>query len=133
MADQYQLKSLADTVSAAAFAINKRIKDEIQQLSFEEVQALSNESRDLLIAGKTLYELTAIEIAKSGKDSLKKLEDATDTINKAIKTIKTVQTVINITAKLVVLAGSIFAGNYTAIPQNVSDIISLLSPAEEEG
>lgn len=127
MSDQYKLKNLADTISTSAFAINQRIKDEIEDLSFEEVEALSNQSRDMLIAGKTLYELTAIEIAESGKASLEELEGVTDEIQKAIRTIKTVQTVIDIASKLVLLAGSIVAGNYTLIPENIEDIIDLLA------
>ena len=127
MAGQYKLKNLADTISASAFAINQRIKDEIDDLSFEEVEALSTQSRDMLIAGKTLYALTAIEIAESGKASLEQLEGATDEIQKAIRTIKTVQTVIDIASKLVVLAGSIIAGNYTLIPENIADIIDLIA------
>jgi len=132
MANQYKLKDLGDTLSSAAFSINKRIQDDIVDLTFEEVKDLSEESKNLLIASKTLYELTAIEIAENAKDSLKQLESATAEINKAIKTIKTVQKVINITAKLVVLAGTVATGNYTSIPGNVKDIIEVIGESDED-
>ncbi|MET3982114.1 tryptophan 2,3-dioxygenase [Mucilaginibacter sp. UYP25] len=131
MAEQYQLKTLADTMKASAFAINKRIQDEIGSLSEDAIESLSNESRDLLIACKTLYELTAIQIADEGQAALEKVEQATDKLKKAIKSIKTVQKVIDITAKVVMLAGTIISGNYLDIPEKVKGIIDELGEEDQ--
>ncbi|MXN91155.1 hypothetical protein GR160_07915 [Flavobacterium sp. Sd200] len=132
MADQYQLKALADSMVSAATTINKRVQDEMATHPYQEIEALSDTARDLIIASKTLYAMTAIQIAEEGKKALEQLQDATGKLNKAIKTIQTVQKVIDITAQLILLAGSVVSGDYLSIPGKVKAIIEELGKETEE-
>ncbi|RKR84128.1 hypothetical protein BDD43_4355 [Mucilaginibacter gracilis] len=126
MATTYDLTTLADSLKASAITINQRIHDDIANMDFHEIQELTNKSQDLIIKSKTLYEMAAINIANDGKAALDTLAKAQDDILHAIKTIKTVQTVIDITAKLVVLAGAVITGNVATIVSTAGDITSSL-------
>jgi hypothetical protein len=131
MASNYDLTSLADNLKGSAMTINQRVHDDIANLDFHEIQELTNKSQDLIIKSKTLYETAAINIANNGKEALDSLANAQNDILNAIKTIKMVQTVIDITAKLVVLAGAVITGNVVTIVSTVNDIISSIQPGDQ--
>ncbi|MBE5318013.1 hypothetical protein IM793_02485 [Pedobacter sp. MR2016-19] len=124
MANQYSLSNTADVAVATAAVISNNIHDNFQSLSINEILTLNEQARSLLVQARLLYELESIEISDNVSKSLDALKDATADIEAAIKTIKNVQKIIDISAKVVVLAASILSENYAAIPGNVKDIIS---------
>jgi len=126
MANQYSLSNTADVAVATAAVISNNIHDNFQSLSINEILTLNEQTRSLLVQARLLYELESIEISDNVSKSLDALKDATADIEAAIKTIKNVQKIIDISAKVVVLAASILSENYAAIPGNVKDIISVV-------
>jgi len=124
MANQYSLSNTADVAVATAAVISNNIHDNFQSLSINEILTLNEQARSLLVQARLLYELESIEISDNVSKNLDALKDATADIEAAIKTIKNVQKIIDISAKVVVLAASILSENYAAIPGNVKDIIS---------
>jgi len=124
MANQYSLSNTADVAVATAAVISNNIHDNFQSLSINEILTLNEQTRSLLVQARLLYELESIEISDNVSKNLDALKDATADIEAAIKTIKNVQKIIDISAKVVVLAASILSENYAAIPGNVKDIIS---------
>jgi hypothetical protein len=121
----YNLIDLADTLKSAADTIIQRIQDD-DTLTYPQVQELTNKGQALLSKAEALYQQATIDIANDGLNALDNLKNATGEINKAIKTIATVQTVIDITAKLISLAGSILTGNFNGIVGDVGDIVNSL-------
>jgi hypothetical protein len=124
MATTYDLIALGNTLKKAGLDINTRIHDDIANLDMHQVQELSNKAQDLLIKSKTVFELATIQIADNAKNALDTLNKSSGDITEVIKTIKTVQTVIDITAKLVTVAGAVIAGDPLKIISSAEDIVS---------
>jgi len=126
MATTYQIAKLADTFKAAGEALNQRIENTQDDLSYDDLTTLTNKAQDLLTASESLYELATIQLEADSAAALDKLSSATDDLNKALKTVATVQAAISITAQLVGLAGSIITGNIGGIAVAAEGIVNAL-------
>ena len=126
MATTYQIAKLADTFKAAGEALNQRIENTQDDLSYDDLTTLTNKAQDLLTASESLYELATIQLEEDSAAALDKLSSATDDLNKALRTVATVQAAISITAQLVGLAGSIITGNIGGIAVAAEGIVNAL-------
>ncbi len=120
------LKTIAESLTSSAHAISDYINKNIFTIKYHEAQELNNRSQDLLIKSKTLYELSAIEMAEEGKSALDSLKQATAEITHSIRTIKTVQQIIDLSSKLVLLAGYLIPPNVnpSGVLSTVRDILN---------
>lgn len=129
MANTYDLQKLGETLQKSGLAINERVHDNISTMDYHEIQELSNRAQDLLIKSKTVYELANIQIGTDAQKSLDELNKAQGDITNVIKTVKLVQTAIDITAKLVTLAGAVISGNIGGILSSSNDVLTSVAEA----
>jgi hypothetical protein len=129
MPTSIELENFGDTLQAAGLAINATIAAGQGTLNFNQIQALSKSSQDLLVNSKTMYENATIAIADEAKGAISDLNKASNDIATVIKNIQAVQTALDIAAKLVSLAGAVMSGDAGKIVSGAQDIVTEVSGA----
>jgi hypothetical protein len=126
----FDLVQLGLVLQKAGTALNNRIEKEFSSLSFHEVQELSNKAQELFIKSKLLFAQGVIQLSEEKKSNLVALKEASKQIAGAIQKIEKIQKVINLTTKLLGLAGNILNGNLGTIISSVNGIINEVKPQE---
>jgi hypothetical protein len=122
----FDLEQLGLTMQAAGNAINDRIDHDFKTLEFTQIHEMSNRAQELFMKSKTLFAMATIELGNEAKKDLEALQQATGEIATAIKQIEKVQKVINLTAKLIGVAGQIIAGDLKSVPKSVKEVLAEL-------
>jgi hypothetical protein len=122
----FNLEQLGLTMQQAGNAINERIDRDFKTLEFTQIHELSNRAQELFMKSKTLFAMAVIELGKEAKEDLEELQQANGEIAKAIKQIEKVQKVINLTAKLIGVAGQIISGDLKSVPKSVKEVLTAL-------
>lgn len=122
----FNLEQLGLAMQNAGNAINDRINRDFKTLDFTEIHEMSNRAQELFLKSKVIFAKAVIELGNEANADLEALQQANDEIATAIKKIHNLQKVINLTAKLISLAGNVITGNLNSIPQSVKDVLSEL-------
>ncbi len=120
------LEQLGIALRSVARALLQRIDDQLDKLSKQEIQDMNSTAQELLNKSKELFVASVIEIGEEAKSSIERLSEAEDQMTNAMRTIESVQKVIDISTKLVGVAGNVLSLDTGAVVSGVEEVLGKL-------